>query len=97
MLFPIKTLNEARCSSANLEPLLLLLIAVYYVWGLLLLVKLMVDGGLLMKFISLEVGVRIVCTPPFVWGIDASNLSVRASLATSWITLCWKELKCCLI
>jgi hypothetical protein len=48
----------------------------------------MVEGVFLMKFISLEVGVRIVCTPT---GMEASSLRVRASLSTSWIIFWWKD------
>ncbi len=81
MLLPTNTLNEARYSSCSLDPLLFKF-AVYYVWGRLLFVKLMVEGVFFMKFISLEVGVKIVCTPATP-GIEASSLSVRASLSTS--------------
>lgn len=87
-LLPTSTLNDSRYSNINLEPLLLLF-AVYYVWGLLLLVKLIVEGVFLIKFISLAVGVNIVCTPAPV--VDASSLRVRASLSTSCITFWWKE------
>jgi hypothetical protein len=84
MLLPTSTLKEALYSSASR----LLLVAVCCVWGRLLLVKFMVEGVFLMKFISLEVGVRIVWTPA---GMEASSLRVRASLSTSWIIFWWKD------